>query len=573
MIKGKPSPILICVAAIALNLCGAFVARSFELPLFLDTVGTIFIAMMSGYVPGVVVGFTTHFLTSFVDEEEMYYCSVSIFIAIATTFLARRGWFRKFFKALAVIPALAIIATILSEVIGKFLFCTGVVQALSEIQMHFAINFLLELADKGLSITAAFLLVKFVPASIKDTFSIFGKRQAPLTAELRSAVYERKCPKSSLRTRILLILMLSSLFIAASIASISYRIFEQAATNVQIKIADGLATIAANQIDLDNLADVDKKFAAIKDSNSDVKNLRVEKFLPDNVTAGAATISDTSLTLYKPIRDRAGEIQCYVAIELSMDLISVFVFVIGLRFVENNIVLPVNTMDYCTRNFVYDSEEFCAQSLDKLKRLKIHTGDEIENLYHALLKTMQDAIDYFEKLRQAKRQVAEMNELAYKDSLTGLKNKAAYDETTAKLDKKISYGDAQFCIVMVDVNFLKRVNDTYGHERGNNYLVNAAKLICSVFGEEHVYRIGGDEFVVVIEGEKVSLCKYFVEQFRAEMARKNANNLLEPWEKISAAAGISFYKAGVDKSVDEVFKLADKEMYANKLAMKATRTD
>ena len=227
MIKGKPSPIFICVVAIALNLCGAFVARTFELPLFLDTVGTIFIAMMSGYVPGVVVGFVTHFLTSFVDEEEMYYCSVSIFIAIATTFLARRGWFRKFFKALAVIPALALIATILSEVIGKFLFCTGVVQALSEIQMHFAIDFLLELADKGLSITAAFLLVKFVPASIKDTFSIFGKRQAPLTAELRSAVYERKCPKSSLRTRILLILMLSSLFIAASIASISYRIFEQ----------------------------------------------------------------------------------------------------------------------------------------------------------------------------------------------------------------------------------------------------------------------------------------------------------------------------------------------------------
>ena len=589
MMKSKPSPILICVLAIALNLFGAFVARSFELPLFLDTLGTIFIAMMSGYVPSVVVGFTTHFLTSFVDEEEMYYCSVSIFIAIATTFLARRGWFRKFIKALAVIPALALIATILSEFIGKFLFCTGVVQALSEIQMHFAINFLQELADKGLSIIAAFLLVKFVPASIKNVFHGFGQRQAPLTAELRSAVYERKCPKSSLRTRILLILMLSSLFIAASIASISYRIFEQAATNVQIKIADGLATIAANQIDPDNLADAQETFAVIKDSNSDVKNLRVEKFLPDNVTADATIISGDLLTLYKPIRDRAGEIQCYVAIELSMDLISdygrtftakvlalfsgcfVFVFVIGLRFVENNIVLPVNTMDYCTRNFVYDSEEFCAQSLDKLKQLKIHTGDEIENLYHALLKTTQDAIDYFEKLRRAKRQVAEMDELAHKDSLTGLKNKAAYDEATAKLDKKISYGDAQFCIVMVDVNFLKRVNDTYGHERGNNYLVNAAKLICSVFGEEHVYRIGGDEFVVVIEGEKVSLCKYFVEQFRAEMARKNANNLLEPWEKISAAAGIAFYKAGVDKSADEVFKRADKEMYANKLAMKAAR--
>ena len=78
---------------------------------------------------------------------------------------------------------------------------------------------------------------------------------------------------------------------------------------------------------------------------------------------------------------------------------------------------------------------------------------------------------------------------------------------------------------------------------------------------------------MVIEGEEISLCKYFVEQFRAEMARKNSNKLLEPWEKVSAAAGIAFYNAGVDKTTDEVFKRADSEMYANKLAMKAARTD
>ena len=166
-----------------------------------------------------------------------------------------------------------------------------------------------------------------------------------------------------------------------------------------------------------------------------------------------------------------------------------------------------------------------------------------------------------------------MDELAHKDALTGLKNKAAYDEATSKLDKKISNGAAEFCIVMVDVNFLKRVNDTYGHERGNEYLMNAVKLICSIFGEERVYRIGGDEFVAVIEDEKVSLCKYLVEEFRAEMARKNSNKLLEPWEKISAASGLAFYQAGVDKSADEVFKRADKLMYENKLAMKAQRTD
>ena len=604
--NNSPSPILICVAAIALNLFGAFVARTLELPLYLDTGGTVLIAMMSGYVPGIVVGFVTHVLASFVDEAEMYYCSVSIFIAIYTTFLARRGIFKSFLKTLTTIPALALVATILSEVIGKFLFCTGVVQALSEIQMHFVTNFLQEFADKGLTIIIAFVLLKFLPPHVKNTFSELGHKQAPLTVDMRRALYGHKCPHSSLRVKVLLILMLSSLFIAASIASISYRIFEQAATAVQVKIGDGLATIAASQINPAQIEDSKENLISIKNSNTDVKSLSIfrsdinappdEKILPylDDLFAGKPIppiIADDCLTIYKPVYDATGKAQCYVVIEMSLDLISdygraftakvlalfsgcfVFVFVIGLRFVENNIVLPVNTMAYCADNFAYDTDKLCENNIEQLRRLEIHTGDEIENLYHALLKTTQDVMDYFEKLRRARRQVAEMDELAHKDSLTGIKNKAAYDEATTLLDEKISAGEAEFCIAMIDVNYLKRVNDTYGHERGNTYLLNASKLICLVFGEEHVYRIGGDEFVVVIEGEKVSLCKYFVEQFKAEMARKNANKLLEAWEKVSAAVGIAFYERGKDKTAEEVFKRADKEMYENKLAMKAARTD
>ena len=502
---------------------------------------------------------------------------------------------------------LALVATVLSEVIGKFLFCTGVVQALNEIQICFVTNFFLEFFDKGLTVLAAFALLKFFPSRVKNLFKELGHKQAPLTAEMRKAVYKSKWLYSSLRVKILLILMLSSLFIAASIASISYRIFEQAAVGVQIKIADGLATIAASQIDTANIEAAEKNLLSIKNSNPDVRNLRVEKFsaegtqiifnsdinsTPDenilpylnDLLAGKPippiiSESDSLLTIYKPVYDAVGKAQCYVVIDLSLDLISdygrtftskvlalfsgcfVFVFVIGLRFVENNIVLPVNTMSWCAGNFAYDTNERCENNLEQLRRLEIHTGDEIENLYHALLKTTQNVMNYFEKLRRAKRQVAEMDELAHKDSLTGIKNKAAYDEATALLDEKISSGTAEFCIAMVDVNFLKRVNDTYGHERGNIYLLNASKLICSVFGAEHVYRIGGDEFVVILEGEKVSLSK------------KNSNASLEAWEKVSAAVGTAIYQAGVDKTADEVFKRADAKMYENKLAMKAARTD
>ena len=177
------------------------------------------------------------------------------------------------------------------------------------------------------------------------------------------------------------------------------------------------------------------------------------------------------------------------------------------------------------------------------------------------------------QVENMKVKVYAMDELANTDSLTGIRNKTAYATMIAKLDQHIEDGDAEFCIVMVDVNFLKKVNDNYGHERGNEYLINACRLVCSVFGTEHVYRIGGDEFVVIVTGDKVSLCKYFVKQFQMEMSRKNTNTLLEPWEKISAAVGVAFYQKGVDKNADEVFKRADALMYENKLAMKAQRTD
>ncbi len=632
----SPPPILICIAAIVVNLLGSFVAKFFALPLYLDTVGTIFVAMMSGYVPGVIVGFSTNLLNSLVDESEMYYCSISIVVALYTTFLARRGYFQKFSRTLLTILPLTLITTILVELIEKFLLRAGV-ESFSAFELHFTTIFLRELVDKGLIILVMFFAVKFVPPRVKELFNVWGQRQAPLSADVKSAVYARKCPISSLRTKVLLIFTLGAIFIAASIASISHRIFEQAAFHAQINIAETLASVVANEIDPSRVDDyiklghaasdydaVDKKIRAVRESHNDIKFLSVYKITPQ----GFQVVFDTDtknpgefvavnencpeheyllagekvapivfykdgeqlLTIFKPVYDGNGRCQCYAAIYFSLNLIAeysktfiakvlalfsgcfVFIFVLGLRFVENNIILPVNTMEYCAKNFAYDSDEFCANNVEQLKRLKIHTGDEIENLYHALLKTTQDILTYLEKLRRAKRKVAEMDELAHKDSLTGIKNKAAYDEAITALDKKISDGIAHFCIVMVDVNFLKRVNDTYGHERGNIYLMNAVKLICAVFGEEHVYRIGGDEFVVILEGDKVSLSKYFVTQFVAEMKRKNSSKTLEPWEKVSAAVGVANFGAG-DKTAEEVFKRADAQMYENKLAMKANRRD
>ena len=297
------------------------------------------------------------------------------------------------------------------------------------------------------------------------------------------------------------------------------------------------------------------------------------------------------LTVYKPVYNHNGQCVCYAAIDFSMDLISeygrsfvikiisllagsfAFIFILGLVFIENNIILPVNSMAWCAEKFSYKDVNSRQRNVALIKSLDIRTGDEIEHLYDSLTHSIEDSMTTFDDLRKTEVKVAVMNELAHTDSLTGIKNKTAYDELTARLDKQISDGTANFAVVMIDVNYLKKVNDTYGHERGNEYLINACNLACEIFGRDNVFRIGGDEFVAVLVGDDAGRYKALVRKINATVTTSRFNDALEPWEKVSAAVGSSLYRAGVDKTCDEVFKRADSQMYKNKLAMKALRTD
>ena len=649
--KDLRTVISLCTAALAMNLVGAFIAAKFNLPLFLDTSGTVFIAALGGYLPGIAVGFFTNLIKSFVDPAQMYFCSVSVAVAIITTFLARKGLFQNFFKALAAIPMLTVVTSTCDFLIKVFLKVTDVLEPIKEFGMDFTENFAYELLDKGFAVLVAFVLIKLVSPQTKNFFRFLGRKQAPLSDEMKRISAERKYLSSSLRTKMLVILTLSSLLLSFSVALISYLLFKDFARDDRIKTVDGLVAVMVSEINPDRVDDyiyygrdddkyqeIEEKFYALKNSNSDIKYLYVYRFSKrgvqvvfdlntsamegdqagdfveidesarpylDDFIAGRPVppiIADDNfgylLTLYKPVYDVNGKCQCYAAIDFSMNILNeytrtftiklfalflgcfVFVFAIGLVFIENNVILPVNTMAYCAENFSYDSEESRNKNFKRLKNLRINTGDEIENLYAALIRTTKNIFRYLEHLQRAKSVVADMqvrvsamDEIAYKDSLTGVKNKASYDREIAALNKKILSARAHFCIVMIDVNFLKRVNDTYGHERGNEYLINACRFICAIFGAENVYRIGGDEFVVIIEGEKVSLVKYFRSQFAFEMERKNADETLQPWEKISAAIGVANYEPVHDKTAEEVFKRADVLMYENKLAMKANRRD
>ncbi|MBQ7454096.1 MAG: diguanylate cyclase [Selenomonadaceae bacterium] len=640
--------ILICAAGIILNLIGSYVAQIFHLPIYLDTIGTVFIAALGGYVPGIAVGFFTNLIGSLINRAEIYYGIVSVSLAALTAFLAGRGYYKKFLKVLLTIPATILVTTIIGLLIEEFMsfsfefkFDSSLAVSLGK---HLLENFSSELPDKSISIIIAFFALKIVPPDIKKIFHRLGKMQAPVSDNMRHAISVNSKFVTSLRTKMVLNLMLITLFIALMISAISYSVYRNSAIKEREQIAEGIISIVVNEIDpkrvdeflekgyqAEGYAEVRQRLKKIRNSNSDVKFLYVYKIMEDgchvvfdldtasveaaevgsieefdesfkelipDLLAGRPIrplISDDTygylLTIYKPVYDTEGHCVCYAGIDFSMDRINdygrmfivrvitifsgalILIFVLVLSFIENNIILPVNTMAYCARNFAYDSEVAREHNIEQLQRLEIKTNDEIENLYSAFLKTTADSMNYFENFKRSKIQLAVMEELVHKDALTGLKNKTAYNETTTALDEKIFSGNAAFAIIMIDVNFLKRVNDTYGHEYGNEYLINAAKLACKIFGEELVYRIGGDEFVVVLDGDNLARCDELVAQIRDAIKNFASNESLKPWEKISAAIGVAHYQPNVDKNAEEVFKRADADMYTNKLAMKATRKD
>ena len=149
--------------------------------------------------------------------------------------------------------------------------------------------------------------------------------------------------------------------------------------------------------------------------------------------------------------------------------------------------------------------------------------------------------------------------LANQDALTGVKNKYAYQQREAELDAVIRERKNQpFAVVFCDINGLKHINDTEGHTAGDAYIRSASRILCTVFSHSPVYRIGGDEFVVLLEGADYHARESLMQQL-AEAVEKNRRQ-----RRVTVSSGISVFQAAEDSCVRDVFERADHAMYEQK---------
>lgn len=236
---------------------------------------------------------------------------------------------------------------------------------------------------------------------------------------------------------------------------------------------------------------------------------------------------------------------------MTFFLVAIFIAIV-LIFVQK-LISPLTQLTHAARQVALGNYDI---------HLNKTTNDEIGTLTDALNKSIS-AVDQSMNRAFVK---------AYQDELTKVKNYNAYEVKMLEMDEKIKRHQAHFGVVMADMNQLKLLNDRYGHEQGNCAIKTMATAICHIYKHSPVYRVGGDEFVVILEGEDYYRHHYLFSRLQTFMKKRDMSQP-EPWLEIAFSAGEADYDHRTDHSFKDVSERADTKMYACKKALKAERTE
>lgn len=483
---------LLCVCGVGINLTCSRIAEGLHFPLFLDTIGTIVVSMLSGYLPGIIVGIVTNLFKGLYVTDSAYFGILNVLIAVCSSYFIKKKYDKKWYSILLYIFILAIIGGALGGVIDWLLHgwnqSSKYETLILWMQQHTNMNefgslvtaeFLIDLIDKIISVPLALFVLRLLPQRWKDHFRLSGWQQTPLSDETRFATERLENRVISVRTKVLLILITASLFIAGLATGISFALYRQATLNEHTNLADGFAALVSTVIDPDSVdAYLEQGEAAegyqetkdllyhIRDTYPDLEYVYVyriledgchvvfdldtdevegsapgdiiefdESFYPylDRLLAGQEIepiVSDDTfgwlLTVYRPVYDANGVCQCYAAVDISMQQVTdyefdflvklmclflgffVLILATGLWLVEYNVILPVNSMALNANKFAYNSDEMLESNVENIRNLKIHTGDEIENLYQSFVKTTEDSMHYVEDIQTKTETISQM---------------------------------------------------------------------------------------------------------------------------------------------------------------------
>ena len=513
-------------------------AGYFNLPLYLDNVGTLLAAVLGGYLPGIFVGYLNNIINMQGNPGNAYYVVLSTMIAASGTYLGQKGYFKKFGKAMLTVPVFALIGGALGSLLTYLLYGFGMGEGisapfakallekgtLSVFWAQMTSDIAIDLVDKGITVILVFIILKLIPDSIKPGLWVTGWRQAPLSNEAMHVVRKTATRSFSLRGKMITIISVIMFCVAVVTTIISYVLYQSFAMRQYTYSCTSAAQLASDLIDPDRIDDyvtlgreddeyrrIENELDSIRQSNPDIEYIYVYRFRPDDVevvfdldtpevAAGKPgdiipleeylipykddlmagreiepLVDDTQygslLTVLEPVRDIYGKCVCYAAADVKVEAIRmaslnymtkvfslfmgfyIFILALCIWLIDYHLIYPIAAMTVSARKFAYDSEEAREISVDRLQHLDISTGDEIENLYESLSKTIAETVGYLEDVEAKSEEIRHMqNGLIYvladmvesRDKNTGdhVRKTAAYVRLiTKKMKEKGVYAD------------------------------------------------------------------------------------------------------------------------------------
>ena len=264
--KQNITAICVCALGVGLNILLENMAAALGLPLYLDTVGTVIVAILGGYFPGALVGFITNIIKSISDPASLYYGVLNVMIAVAAAFLARRGLFRKWFGAVistlvftfigggigAFIPWYMETLAFDSESLSGILYQTGL---FNQFFAHFFSNLIMDLPDKAVTVILVVIVLNLLPKQFCKYCSFTTWMQNPLSDDKVDKKEKKKVRIVSLRTKMLIVLVVSLFTVTIVGTYIGVQVYYRTLIRENENLASGTVTLASKLIDGDSVED------------------------------------------------------------------------------------------------------------------------------------------------------------------------------------------------------------------------------------------------------------------------------------------------------------------------------
>ena len=242
------------------------------------------------------------------------------------------------------------------------------------------------------------------------------------------------------------------------------------------------------------------------------------------------------------------QMQYLIRLTIIMTALTLCITAFFVAIINRTIITPINRLSSAVSGYL-DSMNESGQSISPLSQFSIHTGDEIEHLYHSIRKMESDILNSSNNLS-----VALWN--SQHDSMTQLYNKRYLEECTYEHESRDSLG-----IIYFDVDNLKKMNDICGHECGDRVIIRRADFIRSYLLENSAaFRMGGDEFMMLLPDITENTIQLLVQNMKADPK----TNLSDPDQPVKCRIAIGYAYGSGNINLNQLISEADQNMYLDK---------